>query len=201
MASVKERKLDPRFLPFIDAYIEALFSGEKKPEKSACLALGIAYSGQLRKDGVRDEISKRVNDYLSLADIDKVRVLLETKKLAFSSLADVVEFDGTTVKAKSFARIAQDAPEALDAIQSIKMNGLGEVEVKMYNKNDALKDLQSIFNMKTATVNVNHGLQKPGLFDFFDPNEDDETPESQMESFETVMQETLEASLPEIEQS
>lgn len=171
MASVKDKLLDPRLLPFIDAYIDALFAGEKKPEKSACLALKTDYEGQLRKPGVREEISKRVNDYLSLADIDKIQVLLELKKSAFSSISDVISLKDGLLSVKDFAQIDKDA---LDSIQSIKKNSFGEIEVKMYSKVDSLKELGSIFGMKTATVNVNHGLQKPGLFDLFDPNEADE---------------------------
>lgn len=171
VATNTSKPLDPRHLVFIDKYIEHLFNGTRKPEKAAADELGISHAGLLRKPGVSEEINKRVNDYLSLADVDKVIVLNEIKKVAFSCITDVMD-DNWDVK--SVSRIKAENPEALDSIKSVKRNKNGELEIEMYSKMDGLKELASILNMKKTTVDVNHGVQKPGLFDDLEDEGEDE---------------------------
>ena len=98
MTTSKEKKLDPRYLVFIDHYITALFDGVKKPEKIAAEKCGLEQSGILHKPGVYEEIVRRIEEYKSLTDIHKIKVIVELNKIAYSSIADVLDFNGTNLK-------------------------------------------------------------------------------------------------------
>lgn len=171
MANATERKLDPRLLPFIDAYVEAIFNKDRHPLRTAGKITNTNHHGVMQRPGVYEEITTRISNYLSLADIDKVRVLNEFKKAAFSSLADVVDLKDGNISVKDFSKIDKDA---LDSIQSLKYDKHGNVEISMYSKTDSLKELANILNMKKTTIDVNHGVQKPGLFDNLDLSELDD---------------------------
>lgn len=95
----------------------------------------------LTKPNIRNEIEKRMAERSRRTGINQDRILIELAKIALVNPADVVNFEGATVK--------EDATdEDLAAVASVKVkrfptkNGEGiEREIKFHDKNKALDAL------------------------------------------------------------
>lgn len=70
-------------------------------------------------------------EYQRTFDIPRERLLYEMEAIVNAKITDYVEFDGTSVKFKSFVKLND---QQIRAIESIKQNEKGEIELKLHGK-------------------------------------------------------------------
>jgi phage terminase small subunit len=119
------------------AMIEAGYAGTD-PDSAAQRALD--------KPKVRREYHRRLRELEKETGASAVRVINEAARLAFSSLSEIVEYDARkrTIKLRDLRDIA---PDAMAAVQQIKISKGGEVSVRMHGKMEAIALLARILDI------------------------------------------------------
>lgn len=92
------------------------------------------------------------------SDIRKQDILEELKAIAFSDIADYVEFDGTTLSIKSFEKLT---PSQRKAIESIKKGKHG-IEIRLHGKNWSIDRICKMLGFDAPVVmeqRINSGFE------------------------------------------
>lgn len=108
---------------------------------------------------VAEEIARLKSERSARTKIEADHVLSEIALLAFSDLADFVEYDDGQVKVKPFDKMPAHARRA---ISEITQKG-DRVTIKLYDKPRSLKMLSDHLGLdapKTATINVEAAIHK-----------------------------------------
>jgi len=108
-------------------------------------------------------------------DIEKDRVLKDCLQIVETELRDVVEWDGKTLKVKSFEDIPGAVHPAIESIkQRVSKDGGSYLEIKLHDKMRAIAELNRMLgfyaaekaDLKVPILNVELHMnepQKPGL--------------------------------------
>ena len=154
------------YFPFIEDYIQAVLDREKNALKVACDKnhLDLKKTRLLMNDtdsALYKECRSRMMKIFSASEIDKVRVLNEVMLLAFSSIDDILSFDGDTVVYKPWDNVSKNTLAAVAEVsQTVGRTGAINTKVRMYNKLEALSMLKEILKMtepSQTNVQVNIG--------------------------------------------
>jgi hypothetical protein len=164
----KIKKLNLKYYPILEKYIDLTIAGEKYPNQILSKIFGYtpARMSIIIKDPLAQEyVRKRAETIIEGSPIDKVRIVKELEKIAYSSLGNIIDI------ASGETRLNPEAD--LTCVQSIKSNEKGTT-VQMHSKLGALSHLADIYNLKEQTVVNNNIFVGKRLFD--DDVEVDGTP-------------------------
>lgn len=109
-----------------EAYRQAYDCGNMKPGTIIRKACELLDNGNITAmlENKRDELNRQ-------SDIRKQDVLKELKAIAFSDIADYVEFDGTTLSIKAFHNLTATQRKAIESIKQ----GRHGIELRLHGKN------------------------------------------------------------------
>lgn len=109
-----------------EAYRQVYSCGKMKPETirvKACLLL--------KKDNIRIILQGLKEELKEVSNIKKERLLYEMEAIINAKITDYIEFNGKRVRFKSFDDLTD---QQVRAIESIKQNDKGEIELKLHGK-------------------------------------------------------------------
>ncbi|WP_423128239.1 terminase small subunit [Gaoshiqia sp. Z1-71] len=109
----------------------------------------------LKNGKVAARVSELQEELKKASDITKDRVLDELSSIAFSDIRDFVEFDGFTIKFKSFKKLTNRQAKAVESIKATKAG----IELKLSSKLQAIEKASRILGFDAAT-DFNISLEK-----------------------------------------
>ena len=145
--------------------------GNLKPYKQISDEFGVSES-KIRRilnlPEVKKYLANVVDGLLKEAYLDKIAVLGEIKKIAFSNISDFGTLRNGEMEWEEWENLTD---EQLACVESVKesFNKFGDkcVEIKLYSKTDSLKVLTKMYEMLVAKseLTVTHKDEKKGFFD------------------------------------
>lgn len=100
---------------------------------------------------IQDRVSELHAKSATKITISVERIALESARIAFADITDVIDYDGKKLKVRAFESLT---PDITAAIQSIKQNKDGTIEVKMHPKQPALDTLAKYKGMFKENTNL-----------------------------------------------
>jgi phage terminase small subunit len=160
MEQMKKEKLTPQWRKFADEYslsfnvVDSYYAaGGKANTRAAAFVIGTRW---LQKVVVQDYLKKSFERASDKAGVKKDEIVSELKKLAFSNIADFVEFDDLAdapppadlkealkyqvgdVRLKDWSKLTRDQ---LACVSELTTGRDGSIKFKLYDKQGALHDL------------------------------------------------------------
>lgn len=136
-----------------DAYRQAYDCGNMKYDTIKRKAVELLKNGTITATIEEKRISMNEE-----SDIRKQDILEELKAIAFSDIADYVEFDGTVLSIKSFEKLT---PSQRKAIESIKKGRHG-IEIRLHGKNWSIDRICKMLGFDAPVVmeqRINSGFE------------------------------------------
>lgn len=129
-------KLTPRQEKFCHAYMETGNASEAyrqaySTERMKMETVNRTAFAVLRKPKIATRIQALQDELKEISDIKKERILYELEAILKAKITDYVEFDGVSVKFKAFSKLTE---QQIRAVESIKQNEKGEIELKLHGK-------------------------------------------------------------------
>jgi phage terminase small subunit len=107
----------------------------------------------LRYDKVQDYLTKLQAEARAMTDITKEEILAELASILRAKISDYLYFNGYQIAFKSFDQLTE--PQ-IKAIESIKENRYGEIELKLHGKSWTIEKICKILGFDaTQDLNIN----------------------------------------------
>lgn len=148
---------------FCDIYLETGNATEAYKQAYDCGNMKydtiVKRASELLKNGyITGMLEKKRTSLNEQSDIRKQDILEELKSIAFSDIADYVNFDGTTLSIKSFEKLT---PSQRKAIESIKKGKYG-IEIRLHGKNWSIDRICKMLGFDAPVVmeqRINSGFE------------------------------------------
>lgn len=152
------KRLTPKQTKFINVYLETGNASEAYRRTYSCERMKDATINRkavelLRNGKITARIEELQRELRKLSDITKEEVLSELASILRAKITDYLHFNGFQIAFKSFEDLTE--PQ-IKAIESIKENRHGEIELKLHGKNWTIDRICKILGFDSAQdFNVN----------------------------------------------
>ena len=171
-----KKKLTEREKRFCEKYVLCLNGSKAAREagysEKSCRQIS---EQNLSKLHIRHYIKEIQKDIETLCGINKSMVVLEHKKIAFSSFSNIHD---TWIERKEFESIKENNPEILDCIQEIEtkiQSNVQYVKIKLYSKQNSLDSISKMLGYnapeKTDITTKGESLNKITSIEVIHTNE------------------------------
>ena len=153
---------DPKVqeIAIVDEYINMVILGTPRPHKKLAEKFDIKPAtiyGKIARN--QRYISDQVTRYFKAAEIDKIAVLEEVRKLAFFNISDVANFDGYEMTYEDWSNLPK---EVLACVKHVEITenektGVKRINVHFYDKQKALDQLTKILEIAADKVVKHEG--------------------------------------------
>ena len=111
----------------------------------------------LQNKKIVDEINRRKEEQKRRNELLEDEVLQELAKIAFVNIADVVDFNGSSLDVKDLSEIPEHARAAIKKVVRTPSQHGDRVTIELHDKNAALEKLGKYLSMWSDTLKVEGG--------------------------------------------
>jgi len=143
----------------IDSYLNAVISGIKNPAQHVAneyeVKTSLVYSKINRN---KTYIREKVEAYFKEASIDKLRVLQETKNIAYFNIIDIAYFNGDDMLYEDWKQLPREVTACIKDVTVVEntKTGIKTVHFSFYDKQKAIDQLIKILEIGAETINHKH---------------------------------------------
>jgi len=166
--------IDPSAMFIVERAINLVLEGVYKPEAQISSEFGIPLSKVkrlLELPEVKSYLAYQVENLLKEAYLDKIAVIEEIKKIAFSNISDFGNLEGNKMHWLDWHQLDKNLLACVESVKSTKDKfGDEMVEVKLYSKEKALAILTKMYEMVVDKSEVKHTKEneKPSFFEIIE---------------------------------
>lgn len=163
--------IDPMAICIVNRAISLALEGVLRPESQIASEHGLSVHKVKRilaTPEVKQFLAFHLENLMKESFLDKITLIEEIKKMAFSNISDFGEYNGKRMVWYSWEDVDKSKLSCIEAVSS-SVNKYGDVEyeMKLFSKEKALTLLTKMYEMVTnkSEITVKKEDHKPGFFD------------------------------------
>jgi phage terminase small subunit len=110
----------------------------------------------------------------SEAEMERARIIRELKRIAFGSMKDIADWNGSGVEYKDSASLSDDVLASISSVEESTNAHGGSLKIKQHDKIAAMKLLGKHYGLFNDKIDLIHSVQERPHQDISDQDLDDE---------------------------